>query len=151
MIQGLNAILQSILTKTFYKMKKILLSTLFAFATIIASAQILVVGTFDNDQEETVDKFTKNMGIGYMINDKFVVGGISNGDDFDLMGRYMVSDDLFVSLQMPTENSTDNMTLGVGYGFNVWNMLYIEPNYSMNLGDNNDDEGEFKIGFSLRF
>ena len=132
-------------------MKKILLSTLFAFATIIASAQILVVGTFDNDQEETVDKFTKNMGIGYMINDKFVVGGISNGDDFDLMGRYMVSDDLFVSLQMPTENSTDNMTLGVGYGFNVWNMLYIEPNYSMNLGDNNDDEGEFKIGFSLRF
>ena len=132
-------------------MKKILLSTLFAFATIIASAQVLVVGTFDNDQEETVDKFTKNMGIGYMINDKFVVGGISNGDDFDLMGRYMVSDDLFVSLQMPTENSTDNMTLGVGYGFNVWNMLYIEPNYSMNLGDNNDDDGEFKIGFSLRF
>ena len=133
-------------------MKKILLSTLFAFATIIASAQILVVGTFDNDQEETVDKFTKNMGIGYMINDKFVVGGISNGDDFDLMGRYMVSDDLFVSLQMPTENSTDNMTLGVGYGFNVWSMLYIEPNYSMNLGDNNnDDDGEFKIGFSLRF
>ena len=132
-------------------MKKILLSTLFAFATIIASAQILVVGTFDNDQEETVDKFTKNMGIGYMINDKFVVGGISNGDDFDLMGRYMVSDDLFVSLQMPTENSTDNMTLGVGYGFNVWSMVYIEPNYSMNLGDNNDDDGEFKIGFSLRF
>tara|TARA_B100000989_G_scaffold274943_1_gene234111 strand:- start:7120 stop:7521 length:402 start_codon:yes stop_codon:yes gene_type:complete len=133
-------------------MKKILLSTLFAFATIIASAQILIVGTFDNDQEETVDKFTKNMGIGYMINDKFVVGGISNGDDFDLMGRYMVSDDLFVSLQMPTENSTDNMTLGVGYGFNVWSMLYIEPNYSMNLGDNNDDDdGEFKIGFSLRF
>ena len=132
-------------------MKKILLSTLFAFATIIASAQILVVGTFDNDQEETVDKFTKNMGIGYMINDKFVVGGISNGDDFDLMGRYMISDDLFVSLQMPTENSTDNMTLGVGYGFNVWSMLYIEPNYSMNLGDNNEDDGEFKIGFSLRF
>ena len=106
-------------------MKKILLSTLFAFATIIASAQILIVGTFDNDQEETVDKFTKNMGIGYMINDKFVVGGISNGDDFDLMGRYMVSDDLFVSLQMPTENSTDNMTLGVGYGFNVWSMIYM--------------------------
>ena len=43
-------------------MKKILLSTFFAFATMIASAQILVVGTFDNDQEETVDKFTKNMG-----------------------------------------------------------------------------------------
>lgn len=132
-------------------MKKILLSTFFAFATMIASAQILVVGTFDNDQEETVDKFTKQMGIGYMINDKFVVGGISNGDDFDIMGRYMVSDDLFVSLQMPTENSTDNMTLGVGYGFNVWSMLYIEPNYSMSLGDNSDEDGEFKIGFSLRF
>ena len=132
-------------------MKKILLSTFFAFATMFASAQILVVGTFDNDQEETVDKFTKQMGIGYMINDKFVVGGISNGDDFDIMGRYMVSDDLFVSLQMPTENSTDNMTLGVGYGFNVWSMLYIEPNYSMSLGDNSDEDGEFKIGFSLRF
>lgn len=132
-------------------MKKILLSTFFAFATMIASAQILVVGTFDNDQEETVDKFTKQMGIGYMINDKFVVGGISNGDDFDIMGRYMVSDELFVSLQMPTENSTDNMTLGVGYGFNVWNMLYIEPNYSMSLGDNSDEDGEFNIGFSLRF
>ena len=43
-----------------------------------------------------------------MISDKFVVDGISNGDDFDIMGRYLVSDDLFVQLQMPTENSTDN-------------------------------------------
>ena len=133
-------------------MKKILLSTVFAFATIFASAQILVVGTFDNDKEEIVDKFTKNMGIGYMVSDKIVVGGISNGDDFDIMGRYLVSDELYVQLQMPTENSTDNMVLGVGYAFNVWNMLYVEPNYSMNLGDsNNDDDGEFKIGFSLRF
>ena len=132
-------------------MKKFLLSAIFAFATIFASAQIMVVGTFDNDKEEVVDKFTKNIGIGYMINDKFVVGGISNGDDFDIMGRYMVSDELFVSLQMPTENSTDNMTLGVGYGFNVWNMVYIEPNYSMSLSDNSDEDGEFNIGFSLRF
>ena len=132
-------------------MKKFLLSAICAFATIFASAQIMVVGTFDNDKEEVVDKFTKNIGIGYMISDKFVVGGISNGDDFDIMGRYLVSDDLFVQLQMPTENSTDNMVLGVGYGFNVWNMLYVEPNYSMNLGDNSDEDGEFKIGFSLRF
>lgn len=133
-------------------MKKILLSTIFAFATIFASAQILVIGNFDNDQEETIDKFTKNLGVGYMIADKFVVGGVSNGDDFDIMARYLVSDELFVSVQMPTENSTDNMVLGVGYGFNVWNMLYIEPNYSMNIGDNNSDEdGEFKLGFSLRF
>lgn len=134
-------------------MKKLLLSATFVFATMFATAQVLVVGTFDNDREEVIDKFTKNLGVGYQFSDRFVVGFVSEGDEFDIMGRLLVTEELYVGIQMPTENSTDDIDLSIGYALNVWNNLYIEPNYKMHLGDSHghDDDGEFQIGFSFKF
>lgn len=142
-------------------MKKLFLTAVVALFTIGASAQFMVVTTYDNDQEENMDKITTNMGIGYMVNDDFTLGLAkgavdANGDDtYDLWARYNLSmmEGAYVSLQMPTENSSDNMQVGLGFAFNVWNGLYVEPNYSMPTSedDNGDREGSFNFGLSYRF
>ena len=56
-----------------------------------------------------------------------------------------MAENLYLSAQMPTENSTDNMTLGVGLSIKVWNELYVEPNYTTK-----NDEGSFNIGLSYK-
>jgi predicted porin len=148
-------------------MKKILLSAVFVFATIFASAQIMVVTTYDGDQEENLDKITANMGIGYSINDNITVGFVrvmhsaddghnhdpgDEDDSYDLFARYNFKDDLYLSLQMATGDN-DGTSIGVGYSLNVWNSLYIEPNYTMNTeeDDNGDREGTFNLGIGYRF
>ena len=95
-------------------MKKLLLTGVFAFATMFASAQLMVVTTYDDDQEESIDKITANMGIGYSINDKITIGLVrvthsaddghnhNHGDEddsYDLFARYNFKDDLYLSLQ----------------------------------------------------
>ena len=54
---------------------------------------------------------------------------------------------------MPTEDGSDNMQIGLGMAFNVWNGLYVEPNYTMPVSedDNGDREGSFNFGLSYRF
>ena len=133
-------------------MKKVFLSTVLAFATLFASSQIMVVTTYDGDQEESMDKLTANMGIGYSISDNIVIGGVKNGDDYDLFARYNYKDDLYISLQMATGDN-EGTSVGVGYSFNVWNSLYIEPNYSMptEKDADGDREGEFNLGIGYRF
>ena len=133
-------------------MKKLLLTAVIVFATLFASAQIMVVTTYDGDQEESLDKLTANMGIGYSINDNIVIGGVKNGDDYDLFARYNYNDDLYISLQMATGDN-EGTSVGVGYSFNVCNSLYLEPNYSMPTekdADGNRD-GEFNLGIGYRF
>ena len=135
-------------------MKKVFLTAVLAFATLFASAQIMVVTTYDGDQEESMDKWTANMGIGYSISDNIVIGGVQNGDNYDLFARYNCKDGLYISLQMATEDGADNTTtIGLGYSLNVWNSLYLEPNYSMatEKDANGDREGEFNLGIGYRF
>ena len=133
-------------------MKKVFLTAVLAFATLFASAQIMVVTTYDGDQEESIDKLTANMGIGYSINDNIVIGGVKNGDDYDLFARYNYKDDLYLSLQMATGDN-EGTSVGVGYSLNVWNSLYIEPNYSMPTEKDVDGnrDGEFNLGIGYRF
>ena len=133
-------------------MKKVFLTAVLAFATLFASAQIMVVTTYDGDQEESIDKLTANMGIGYSISDNIVIGGVKNGDDYDLFARYNFKDDLYLSLQMGMGDN-EGTSIGVGYSLNIWNSLYIEPNYSMPTeedGEGNRD-GEFNLGIGYRF
>ena len=133
-------------------MKKLLLTAVIVFATLFASAQIMVVTTYDGDQEESLDKLTANMGIGYSISDNIVVGGVKNGDNYDLFARYNYNEDLYISLQMATGDN-EGTSVGVGYSFNVCNSLYLEPNYSMPTekdADGNRD-GEFNLGLGYRF
>ena len=141
-------------------MKKFILTSAIAFATLFASAQnFMVVTTYDGDQEETMDMFTQNFGFGYAVNDTWTVGLITAGEDslgdanYDLWGRYNMKNNAYVSLQAPTEEMMDNMTIGVGYSFNVWQGLNVEPNYSMGLKEDEDGEreGTFKLGLSYKF
>ncbi len=133
-------------------MKKAFLTAVLAFATLFASAQIMVVTTYDGDQEENMDKLTANMGIGYSVNDNIVIGGVKNGEDYDLFARYNFKEDLYLSLQMATGDN-EGTSIGVGYSLNVWNSLYVEPNYSMptEKDANGDREGSFNLGIGYRF
>jgi len=133
-------------------MKKLFLTAVIAFATLFASAQIMVVTTYDGDQEENMDKLTANMGIGYSVNDNIVIGGVKNGEDYDLFARYNFKEDLYLSLQMATGDN-EGTSIGVGYSLNVWNSLYVEPNYSMPTEEdaNGDREGSFNLGIGYRF
>jgi hypothetical protein len=143
------------------KMKKVLLTAAVALSTLVASAQFMVVTTYDGDQEENADKITANLGVGYMVNDAFTVGLAkgavdAKGDDtFDLWARYNIAqvEGAYASLQMPTEDGSENMKIGLGFAFNVWNGLYVEPNYSMPTSedDNGNREGTFNFGVSYRF
>lgn len=150
-------------------MKKMFLTAVVALCTLAASAQFMVVTTYDGDQTENIDKLTANMGVGYTVMDGIIVGVVRashdhvDGDDhsddeneFELFARYDLGNFMegaYLSAQMPTEDMTDNMKVGVGVSFNVWNGLNVEPNYTMpaKSDDNGDREGSFNIGLSYSF
>ena len=143
-------------------MKKLFLTAVVTMATLVASAQFMVVTTYDGDQEENADKITANLGVGYMINDAFVVGLAKNGlaaegedDTYNIWARYNISqlEGAYAALQMPTEDGSENMEIGLGFSFNLWKGLYIEPNYMMPTeeDDNGDREGSFNLGLGYRF
>lgn len=141
-------------------MKKLLLTAVVAFSTLVASAQFMVVTTYDGDQEESMDKITANMGIGYMVNDMITVGLSNGGDDaagegtYDIFARYNIAqmEGAYASLTMPGDDAED-MSIGVGFAFNVWNGLYVEPNYTMPTSEDDEGnrEGSFNFGLSYRF
>ena len=153
-------------------MKKLFLTAVVALCTLVASAQFMVVTTYDNDQEENMDKITKNMGIGFMVSDAITVG-LAKGDDvitaadaaagtvadtsdgYNLWLRYNIAnvEGAYATLQMPTEDGSDNMKIGLGMSFNVWNGLYLEPNFTMptSKDDDGNRDGSFNFGLSYRF
>ena len=144
-------------------MKKLILTmAVVAFTTIFASAQFMVVTTYnapEDGAEWEMTSLTDNMGIGYAVNDTWTVGLMSAGEDslgdasYDLWGRYNWNANVYVSVQAPMEEMMDNLTVGIGYSYNVWKGLNVEPNYSMGLKE--DEEGErassFNLGLSYKF
>ena len=142
-------------------MKKLFLTGVVALCTLVASAQFMVVTTYDGDQEENMDKITTNIGIGYMVNDMISVGLTNGGEDatgedtYDIFARYNIAqmEGAYASLTMPGDDAED-MSIGVGFAFNVWNGLYVEPNYTMPTSEDEvtgDREGSFNFGLSYRF
>lgn len=144
-------------------MKKLILTSAIALSTLFASAQNFMVVTTYNAPEDgesfEMSNLTDNMGIGYKLNDTWTVGLVTAGEDstgdksYDLWGRYNWNANMYVSVQAPTEEMMDNMTVGLGYSFNVWKGLNVEPNYSMGLkeDENGEREGTFNLGLSYRF
>ena len=129
-------------------MKKTILTTVVALFCLSASAQFRVMSNVSTPAEGeswSVDSFTNNVGLGYQVNDDVLVGFQKNGDDYDFVARYSLNDDMYLSVQAPTENATDNLTLGVGMSVNVWEELYVEPNYTRK-----DGEGSFNVGLSYK-
>jgi len=144
-------------------MKKLFLTMAVAFSTLIASAQFMVVTTYnapEDGAEWEMTSLTDNLGVGYTLNNgKCVIGLIKAGEDslgdasYDLWGRYNWNQNMYVSVQAPTEEMMDNLTVGIGYSYNVWKGVCIEPNYSMGLkeDDNGEREGSFNLGLSYKF
>ena len=136
-------------------MKKLLFTTITIFTTLIASAQFSVVTSLSMPEENAeweIGDITDNIGIGYEINENIMAGAVKNEENYELFGRYYF-ENIYVSLQAPTEETTENMNIGVGYAFNIWDKLYIEPNYSIPTkeDENGDREGKFLIGVSYKF
>ena len=144
-------------------MKKLILTmAVVAFTTLFASAQFMVVTTYnapEDGAEWEMTSLTYNMGIGYAVNDAWTVGLIKAGEDslgdasYDLWGRYNWNENVYVSVQAPTEEMMDNLNIGVGYSLNVWKGLHVEPNYSMGLKEDEEGEraGSFNLGLSYKF
>ena len=144
-------------------MKKLILTmAVVAFTTLFASAQFMVVTSYnapEDGAEWEMTSLTDNMGIGYAVHDTWTVGLIKAGEDslgdasYDLWGRYNWNANVYVSVQAPTEEMMDNLTVGIGYSYNVWKGLNVEPNYSMGLKEDEEGEreGSFNLGLSYKF
>jgi|TARA_R110001599_G_scaffold242733_1_gene442496 opacity protein-like surface antigen len=135
-------------------MKKMFLTMVLAFVTIVSSAQFMVVTTIDQPEENAeweMSNITDNLGIGYQFENGITIGAMKNGEEYDLWGRYQLKMG-YLSVQAPTEEMTDNLKVGVGYSLKIWNELYIEPNYSMPVKEDAEGnrEGEFKVGISYK-
>jgi opacity protein-like surface antigen len=143
-------------------MRNLILTLALAFSSLFASAQFMVVTTYNAAEEGEsweMSSLTDNLGIGYAVNDKWTLGFIKAGEDslgessYDLWGRYSWDGDVYISVQAPTEETLANLSVGVGYSFNLWKGLNVEPNYSMSLKEDEEGErsGEFNLGLSYRF
>jgi hypothetical protein len=135
-------------------MNKLFLTMTLAFVTMFASAQIMVITTVEqpaDDAEWGMSNFTDNLGIGYQLNEKITVGAVRSGEDYDLWGRYQLKT-VYLSVQAPTEEMTDNLNVGVGYSLKVWNNVCVEPSYSMPLKEDAEGnrEGAFKLGIAYK-
>ena len=158
-------------------MKNLFLTAVLAISTLVASAQFMVVTTYDGDQTENIDKLTANLGFGYQVMEGITVGVVRSlgsdavagdststpavvavdavDDGYELFLRYDLGNYMegaYATLQAPTEDASDNMKIGVGFSFNAWNALYIEPNYTMPVSETDGErEGSFNIGIGYRF
>ena len=142
-------------------MKKVFFTAALAMTTLFASAQFMVVTTV-SDQSEDADGFemeqiTDQIGLGYMLNDNFTVGVQKTGEDesgditYDMWARYSFGDNMWAVVKAPSEEASDNLSVGVGYSLNVWNSVYVEPSYTMSMADDSDDEGTLNLGLAWRF
>jgi hypothetical protein len=135
-------------------MKKIVLMMAVILTSVCASAQYTAVSNVDFPSENEswgIDNFTNNIGIGYSLDAGYMVGIKKSGDDYDFFVRYSMSDNLYLSADLPKENTFDNARVGVGYSIRFWESMYVEPNYSVNLDSETDDSGEFNLGISYKF
>ena len=162
-------------------MNKVFLTMLFAFATTIVYAQFVALTTlnkvegidavepntcevYDGEEcptTETDDSWniTDKIGIGYQVNEKLMVGITKDGDeDYELLGRYSLMNGIWgtciYNYAKDSENEmTDKLDIGIGYSYNVWKGLWIDPNYTMPLKEDSEGnrEGSLNLSFSYKF
>ena len=138
-------------------MNKLFLTMLFAFSTMIASAQFVGLTTLNEGADSTWN-VTDKIGVGYVVNEKLMVAATMDGEDaYELLGRYDIYNGVWATCIYNHEKDSeaemkDKMELGVGYSFNVWNKLYVDPYYVMPMKEDAEDnrEGEFRLGISYK-
>jgi predicted porin len=142
-------------------MTKLFLTMTLAFCTMIASAQYQVMTTVTSVEEadETTYNVTDKLGVGYQMNEKLMVGATMDGEDkYELLGRYELMNGLWGTcvynyVKDSDTEPMDNVELGIGYSFNVWKGLYIDPNYTMpaKADEAGEREGSFNMSVSYKF
>ena len=138
-------------------MNKVFLTMLFAISTTLASAQFVGLTTLNEGTDSTWN-VTDKIGVGYIVNEKLMVGASMGGEDaYELFGRYNVYNGLWATCIYNHEKDSeaemkDKLELGVGYSYNVWKKLYVDPYYVMPLEKDTEGnrEGEFRLGISYR-
>ena len=134
-------------------MNKLFLTMLFSVATIAASAQMTVMTTVTEVEDEY--NFTDNLAVGYNVSDILMLGLEMDGEDnYEVMARYAFADNCWAYGSFDTEGEgeyVDRLDLGVGYSFNIWQGLYIDPNYTVSMMKNSEDEYEGKLNFTVSY
>ena len=138
-------------------MNKLFLTMLFAVSTTLASAQFVGLTTLNEGADSTWNA-TDKIGVGYMINEKLMVAATMDGEDaYELLGRYDVYNGVWATCIYNYEKDSeaelkDKLELGVGYSFNVWKKLYVDPYYVVPMKENDEGkrEGEFRLGISYK-
>ena len=138
-------------------MNKLFLTMLFVFSTMIASAQFVGLTTLSEGTDSTWN-VTDKIGIGYVVNEKLTVAATMDGEDaYELIGRYNMYNGLWATCIYNHEKDSeaemkDKLELGVGYSYNVWKELYVDPYYVMPLKEDSEGnrEGEFRLGISYK-
>ena len=143
-------------------MKKVFLTMTLALCTMIASAQYSVLTTVTSVEDEAGEStynVTDKLGVGYQMNEKLMVGLTMNGqDNYELLGRYSLMNGIWGACTYSYDADSeaelmDKVNVGVGYSFNVWKNLYIDPNYTMPLKEDEvgEREGSFNLSVSYKF
>ena len=140
-------------------MNKLFLTAMLALITTFASAQFVALTTFNEGADSTWN-VTDKIGIGYQVNDCFIVAATKDGEDkYELLGRYIIHKSgvwatCIYNYEKDSEAEIkDKLDLGIGYSYNIWDKLYIDPYYIMPLkeDENGEREGMFKLGLSYKF
>ena len=141
-------------------MNKLFLTMTLALFTTIASAQYSVLTTItsvEDEAGETTYSITDKLGVGYQVNEKLMVGLTMDGEDkYELLGRYSLMNGIWgmcaYSYDADSEAELmDKVNVGVGYSFKVWNNLYIDPNYTMPLKEDEAGEREGSLNLSVSY
>ena len=138
-------------------MNKLFLTMLFAVSTIFANAQFVGLTTLNEGTDSTWN-VTDKIGVGYQVNEKLMVGASMDGEDaYELFGRYDIHQGLWATCiynhgSDSLAETKDKLDLGVGYSYNVWKKLYVDPYYGMPLQKDAEGnrEGQFRLGVSYR-
>ena len=141
-------------------MTKLFLTMTLAFSTMIASAQYSVLTTVTSVEDEAGEStynITDKLGVGYQMNEKLMIGITMNGDDnYELLGRYALMNGVWGTCiyNYMSDSETelmDNIELGLGYSFKVWDNLYVDPNYTMPAKANEAGEREGSLNLSVSY
>ena len=142
-------------------MNKLFLTMTLALCTMVASAQYSVLTTITSVEEadETTYNATDKLGVGYQVSEKLMIGIAMNGEDkYELLGRYSLMNGIWgTCVYNYTKDSEselmDNIELGLGYSFKVWDNLYVDPNYTMpaKADENGEREGALNLSVSYKF
>ena len=143
-------------------MTKLFLIMTLAFSTMIASAQYSVLTTITSVEDEAGEStynVTDKIGVGYQVNEDLMVGLTMDGEDkYELLGRYSLMNGIWGTCTYSYDADSeaelmDKVNVGVGYSWNLWKGLSIDPNYTMpaKADEAGEREGTLNLSVSYKF